>query len=535
MPELPALGDFHFLRPLWLIGVVPGLTLFWVVRWRDDPTRAWRGVIAPHLLDHLVVGREGGARFRPIHLIVAILMLGSIGAAGPTWRREPLPFSEDKAPLVIAIELSSTMNAIDVAPTRLERAQQKIRDLLGLRAGARTALLAYAGSAHTVMPLTDDPKVLETYLMALGTDVMPLDGNDAGAALALARRLLAREEVPGSILFVTDGIAGEHTAAFAQHRASGGDAVLILGVGTSEGGPIRSGEGFATDAAGRRIVAKLDVAGLRDVAEAAGAFVATVTLDDRDVGQVQHRIQSHFEAAVEQDSSARWRDMGYFLSYPIVLLFALWFRRGWTVRSVLVLAVATLAPTQSAAAEPRFADLWLTPDQQGQRLFDAGRFAEAAEAFDDPARRGVACYRAEDWDCAIDAFALADSAVGYFNLGNAYAQRGDLELAVASYDDALERRPGWREASDNRSMVASRIPREPEKPEEEGEPGDPSFDPDEIRFDDKGKKGKEAKVEQQGLSDKEISEIWLRGLQTSPKAFLRTQFAIQASRGDKGQ
>ena len=202
MPELSGVGDFHFLRPLWLIGVLPGLTLFWLVRWRDDPIRAWRGVIAPHLLDHLVVGREAGARFRPIHLIVAIVILGSTGAAGPTWRREPLPFTEDKAPLVIAIELSSTMNAIDVPPTRLERAQQKIRDLLELRAGARTALLAYAGSAHTVMPLTDDPQVLEIYLMALSTDVMPLAGDDAGAALALAKRMLESEDVPGSILWL---------------------------------------------------------------------------------------------------------------------------------------------------------------------------------------------------------------------------------------------------------------------------------------------------------------------------------------------
>jgi Ca-activated chloride channel family protein len=121
------------------------------------------------LLDHLVVGRTERRRLRPVHLTALLMALGSIAVAGPTWEREKPPFVQDQAPLAIAIDLSQTMDAIDVSPTRLERAKLKVRDLLRLRQGARTAIFAYAGSAHMVLPLTEDAHLIETYVDSLAT------------------------------------------------------------------------------------------------------------------------------------------------------------------------------------------------------------------------------------------------------------------------------------------------------------------------------------------------------------------------------
>jgi Ca-activated chloride channel family protein len=183
-----------------------------------------------------------------------------------------------------------------------------------------------------VMPLTDDKAVLEMYLMALETVLMPVRGKEPAKALELAQQMLERDEVPGSILFVTDGISQDHLAPFVDHQQQSRDALLVLGVGTSQGGPVRSGDSFTTDSAGRRVTATLDRKGLEALSRDAGAFVATVTLDDRDVNSIQRRIQSHLEAVREEDETARWRDFGYYLVYPVTLLGLLWFRKGWTVQ-----------------------------------------------------------------------------------------------------------------------------------------------------------------------------------------------------------
>ena len=255
----------------------------------------------------------------------------------------------------------------------------------------------------------------------------------------------------------------------------------MLGVGTSEGGPIRQGKGFATDAAGRRVVARLDRDGLEALARDAGVFVATATRDARDVDRLQARIQSHLEAVQAADPKARWKDAGYWLTLPFALLGALWFRRGWTVRwtAVLVFGLGFGAPRgpRSPSRRPRrrgpprrdgasrtsgsrgtSRDAWPT---------SGGDFAGAAALFRDPMWKGLAASRAGDWDAAVDAFARLESPEALFDLGNAYAHRGDLPLAVQAYEQALALRPGWREARENRDRVAALIPK-PKKDDEEG-------------------------------------------------------------------
>jgi Ca-activated chloride channel family protein len=530
---MPDLRDFHFLRPEWLLGVPGALVLAFLVRSASSLERQWRGVIAPHLLAHLKVGTGSRARVRPIDGIVATLIVASIGLAGPTWEREETPFSEDTSPLVLTLQLSQTMDAIDVAPTRLERAKQKVRDLLERRKGARTGLLVYAGSAHVVLPLTDDPSVLETFVTELATNLMPVAGNEPVQALQVAETMLEKEETPGTILFFTDGIPAEAAPAFAAHGERTPDAVMVLAFGTSEGAPIRlPDDRFATDASGRRIVARLDREGLDALADRADVWVGSATVDQADIDRIDRRMERHLRSARENDPGARWSDRGYWLAWPAALLTLLWFRRGWSVRwgtAVLVGGLLSIsAPASADAADFRFADLWLTPDQQGRYWMEKGEPLKAAEGFEDPMWKGVAFYRAGDWESAILQFGRVDTAEGWFNLANAYAQSGDNEEAIRAYDEALARRPGWTEAEENKALVASLIP-PPEPESDEEQQGDPHFKPDEIEFDEKGKKGKEGEIEQQMLTDEQKAEMWLRRLQVTPADFLRRKFAAQAA------
>jgi len=323
--------DFRFLRPWWLAVVAGALLLFLALGLRHRAARQWRGLVAPHLLPHLTINPPHRRRPGPRAALCMALALAGLAMAGPSWQREPPPFVEDLAPLVIALDLSETMDAVDVQPTRLARARQKVGELLAMRKGARTALVAFAGSAHTVLPLTDDPKVLESYLATLTTDTVPRPGRRTDLALAHARALLGEETQPGSILLVTDGIAPDDAAL----RAAAGLAphqLLVWSFGTDAGGVIRRADGrYVAGADGARRVAPFDRAAVERFAAGSDAVWVPAELGERDAQLIQLRIQSHLQEAVAGAANTRWRDAGHGLLIPIVLLAALAFRRGWTV------------------------------------------------------------------------------------------------------------------------------------------------------------------------------------------------------------
>ena len=530
------LEQFHFIRPLWLL-VIPlaGLIGYLVLR-RDNIRSRWKGIIAPHLIDALIVGKQSKWRIRPVHLIVSVLILGALGLAGPTWERELPPFTEDTAPLVVALDLSNSMDAIDIQPSRLERAKQNIRDLLKIRPGARTALFVYSGSAHMVLPLTEDPGLTELFLDALSTNLMPREGENATAALEAIEGLLEREETPGTILFITDGIRSEDFYAFIKHTERSKDQVMILGVGTSRGGPIRIDKSsFLTDSSGRRITSRMDLEGFKRLQREAGIPVTTVSLDDGDVAWIQDRAQTHLQIVQQEEAEERWIDYGYFLTIPIVLLVALWFRRGWRIRwvpSFCIFLNFWIPGTMGLSFDFRWTDLFLTPNQQGRYAFEKGDFRTAAEHFEDPYWRGISRYRLEDYDEAVNQFALLESAEAYFYIGNCYARLGEYPAAAESYTQALEIRPGFAEAEENRKLVLSLI--EKEKDEEGSEEQvDPTFEADEVKFDDKGKKGKEGELDPSLFSDEQKDEMWMRNIQTSPADYLRFRFMIQANQGEE--
>lgn len=170
--------------------------------------------------------------------------------------------------------------------------------------------------------------------------------------------------------------------------------------------------------------------------------------------------------------------------------------------------------------------LWFTPDQQGQRLMDAGEFASAAETFQDPMRIGVAWFRDGEFEKAEQAFARVASAEAEFNRGNCLIMRGKYEGAIAQFDRALQLRPDWKDAKINRAIAVARAER---TKQEGGDMGNQKIGADEIVF-DKNKKpgGEDTETDaQQPLTDSSMQAMWLRRVQTKPADFLRAKFAYQ--------
>jgi Ca-activated chloride channel homolog len=331
--RMPDFSNFHFIRPMWLWALIPGIGLWVLMLLEQSKSYRWRSVIAPHLLKHLV--RRPGRRpwIRPTAIVLPLLAISILSLAGPAWERQETPFVQDEAPLIVALDLSQSMDAIDVQPTRLLRAEQKIRDLLALRPGARTGLIAYAGSSHMVLPLTDDAKVIEMYLVSLETGLMPVSGKNPEAALKLAEEMMAKETAAGTILFVTDGVAEKHAPAFAEHKKASQHQVLVLAVGTSKGGPVRLGkEGFLTNSQGQRVISKLDREGLEALERQAGTYIMGATLDDSDIQKLIRKVNTHLKSVQAVDERVPWEDYGYYLVFSVLPFSLIWFRKGWTIR-----------------------------------------------------------------------------------------------------------------------------------------------------------------------------------------------------------
>jgi Ca-activated chloride channel homolog len=485
---------FHFLRPLWLLALLPVGAIVVLVLRRQNPEQQWGDVIEPNLLKHLLVKPPDRWRINPLYLVASALVVGIVALAGPTWRRELPPFVEDKAPLMVALSVAPSMGQTDVAPSRLERAKQKVRDLLAARAGARTGLIAYSGTAHLVMPMTDDRTVIEPFLAALAPGLMPVQGDNASAAAALAASVMSTESVAGTILIIADSIAD--TAAV--QRAAGRNSVLMLGVTAADQGGLSN--------------------------------TVRVSVDDTDIRAIERRIETSYQSAQSAAYGTRWRDEGYWLVVPAALLGLLWFRRGVTVAWIIALMVLQLPPPAGAAEASRVRDLFLTPDQQGRIAFDRGDFAAAKQLFADPMWRGIAAYRAYDFLAAAESFRKVEGPAGRFALGNAEAQNHAYEKAIKAYDDVLAVQLNNEAAKHNKAIVEAALEAQEEKrrKQEKGETP-PDEKADELRVDPKQKGGKRIQVQAQDLTTPGAAEAWMREVQTSPADFLKLKFAIQAT------
>ncbi len=443
-------ADFHWIRPAWLLAIPLVVALAVLFARRQLGAGQWRDVVDPALMPYVLLrvpGRGGGRRW---WLFGLVGVLASVALAGPAWQRVEQPVFRAEQALVIALDLSRSMDAQDVAPSRLSRAQLKILGLLKRRQGGQTALVVYTSHAFTVTPLTDDTDTIAALVNSLGTDIMPSRGSYPEVGIRKAQSLLEQAGVGyGEILLVADGGASPAAEKAARELRDAGYTLSVLGVGTREGAPIpRLSGGFVTDNRGNIAVARLEERGLRDLAVAGGGRFAVLSPDDSDL---DHLVSGEVGAAAASDESLvsdQWREEGPWLVLLLLPLAALAFRRGWVL--VLVLFVAPLPqPAQAALWD----DLWFNKNQQAQRALNEGSAADAAALFEDTEWRGVARYRAGDYAGSAAEFAESGDARNLYNLGNAMAQQGELDAAIDAYEQVLEMEPGNEDARYNLDFV----------------------------------------------------------------------------------
>jgi Ca-activated chloride channel family protein len=459
-------ADFHFIRPEWLWAIPAVIAVAILLAKRELGPGNWQNVVDPALMPHVLSGsanRGGGLRWWLVGLTGVI---AATSLAGPAWQRIEQPVFRSDQALVVALDLSRSMDAQDVSPSRMLRARLKILDLLERRASGQTALIVYSANAFTVTPLTNDTETIAALVNSLSTDIMPSRGSYPTAAIQKGQLLLEQAGAGyGEVLLITDGGSSPAAERAARDLRDAGFSLSVLGAGTKQGAPIpKLAGGFVTDGAGQIAVARLEESGLRKLAAAGGGRYATLTPDARDLDHLLSGEVSTRQASDEALATDQWHEEGPWLALLLLPLGALAFRRGW----LLILVVAIL-PMPEAAEASLWDDLWQTKNQQAQRQLQDGNADDAAALFENPEWQGVAQYEAGAFAESAARFAEQGDTRNLYNLGNALARQGELESAIDAYEEVLETDPGNVDAEYNRDLLKKLLEQQAEQEQEGGQ------------------------------------------------------------------
>jgi len=450
----------HWLRPWWLL-LLPVLGwLLWQLWHRQKRAGRWQMLLPPAFHAALLSGGNGRESKSPWLLLGLAWLLALLALLGPGWQRVEQISQKPADPLVVLLELTPEMLATDSPPNRLEQARRKLVDLLQARSDAQTAIVVYAGSAHTLVPLSDDLATSRNLLEALRPSIMPEAGHRADLAVEKALGLLKHGGLgQGRLLLIGSSLSKQERQGIRLLLQGQAPSLSILGIGSREGTPVtqESGE-FLKDEQGAILIPRLDSPTLKAFASEMGGRYRQARLDDKDL----RSLGLLDGPQTLRDDGQRlqldtWADQGYWLLLPLLLLAACAGRRGWLFCLPLLLLAA---PQPSYAFS--FDDLWLRPDQQGQYLLKHKRPAEAAEHFENPQWQGVALYEAGNYAEAARRFAEGSDAYSHYNRGNALARAGELEAAIDAYEQALEAQPDLQPALKNKALVESLLLEEPE-------------------------------------------------------------------------
>jgi len=468
--ESTVIEQFHLLRPWWLLLLIPLAGTLWLLFKNRYDSGSWRAVIDARLLPFVLSSVSQDARGWSRWVLGSVALLAIIALAGPTWEKLPQSVYHKETALVIALDLSRSMNSADLKPSRLSRARHKIADILNLRQEGQTALVVYAADAFTVTPLTSDVDTILALLPDLETELMPAQGTRADRAVGLALELFANSGIArGDVLLVSDGLSDlEVNRVETRLAEKSGQRLSVLAVGTREGGPVPlTNGGFLKDRDGAIVITGMLEDNLRQVARNGGGVFAEISADDIDINTLAYMMDSSIddrEARLSDRSTDIWRELGPWLLLIALPLAALSFRRGlvWLVP----LCIVVLPPDAQAVD---WQTLWQNNDQRAHHLFERGEHAAAAELFDNAEWQASSKYRTGDYVAALDAWQQLDGDEANYNRANTLAKMGRYEDALASYQQLLKQNPEHEDGRFNKEALEEWLKNQQQQQQQQGE------------------------------------------------------------------
>ena len=450
----------HFIRPEWLLGLVPLILLSLLFWRRHQQQSAWKAYIAPHLTRMLI--SDGAEQSnKPKGLLVFCWIVAVLALAGPAISKQNLPVFATDQGRVLIMDMSYSMYATDLTPNRLSHARFRATDLLSEIKEGETGLIAYAGDAFTISPLTRDNSTLLNLLPTLSPDIMPVRGSNLSSAITLAQQLLAQGgHVTGDIILMTDGVSDQQFNQVYDELKNSRYRLSILAFGSKTGAPIKLSDGqLMRDSSNEVVVAKTDINLLQKLAKKGSGVLIAAQSDGSDIKQLIQWLAEDGQAKATELEGESWQDLGPYLALLLLLPMLLSFKHGVLANLMLPAAWLPLAGLMGLLAfstgysKPVQANvwdnLWLTADQQAQQAFDKEEYAKAAANFSQPNWQASAHYKAGNYQQALELFEQDNSAEGLYNQANSLMQLGNFPEAIKRYEQALALQPDFTEAAEN--------------------------------------------------------------------------------------
>jgi Ca-activated chloride channel family protein len=467
-------ATFHFLHPQWFLALIPASLFIFRLYQLKSKQNFWADKIDTHLLPHLLVTEHGKQSRAVLYLLPLTWLLAIVALANPVWEKSPVPNVRGESALIIALDLSRSMDADDVYPSRLAAVKKELLAQLKLKKTGSVGLVVFTEYAFMAAPLSLDRSTSLDIIQHAETRIMPTQGSRPDRALLKALALLKQDkQTQAQVLLITDGAYDAEALEQAAKKITDNKYLLtIVGVGSEAGGQIQPQKNRAAPLAsdGRVVNVAFRNDQLKTIAHNRGAYYFHFTAAHQQPDTWMPTFKEKFDApsAHKQKSTDRWLEYGPYLLFVLLPLASLAFRRGWIGLWCLafVFSASTLTPSArlyAATAEQEHSvatlwrNLWVRPDYQAYLLFKQGQLKNAAEKFSDPNWKAAAWYRLGQFDKAAYYYGQMNTPEANFNRANALAQQGKLEEALDAYNKTLQMDIEFRDASYNRQLVEQHL------------------------------------------------------------------------------
>ena len=442
--------EFHFLRAGWILLIPISILIIFFFKRRMLTIGNWEKLIDKRLLPYVMSRRQLSDNQYKWWLISLISVLSIIALAGPTWERIEQPSFRTDQSLVIALDLSRSMNAQDITPNRLTRAKLKILDILERRQGAQVALIVYSANAFTVTPLTSDTDTIIALINSIDTSIMPSRGSYPALAIDKGLQLLNQASVSnGEIILVTDGGITSDSFSSAQKLRDEGYRLSALGIGSMNGAPIpKETGGFITDSTGQITISRLEVDDLKDLVEIGGGSYTSITSNDQDIDTLLSEVYSAVRESDDSVTTDQWKEFGPWLLLIVVPFGSLLFRKGW-----IFVFLLTIMPIDNSVYALDWNDLWKTRDQQAKEAMESGDYDKAIELFEDSEWLAAAHYKAGNYRKSANEYNNNSNIDHLYNHANSLAKIGQFEEAIENYEKVIAEEPNAEDALYNLNLL----------------------------------------------------------------------------------